>query len=177
MQNGIEKRPSRSAPNGSPVHLRVQDRRRSRSPDACPYFKVMSGIVEGRRASHQHAFERQASGWRISPRPSARRCSRLPNCTPAISASVAKAERYADRRHALRERRTASYSARSDTPEPSIAYAIAAKTRNDEDRMSTALAQDARRRPVAALLPRSADQGISAGRQRPAACGNRRSAG
>ena len=54
-------------------------------------------------------------------------------------------------------------------PEPSIAFAIEAKTRQDEDRMGTRGPQDSGRGPVAALLSRSADQGIPAGRQRPAA--------
>ena len=62
-------------------------------------------------------------------------------------------------------------------PEPSIAYAISAKTRQDEDRLGHAIQKILEEDPVAALLPRPADQGISARGQRPAACGGDRAAG
>ena len=53
-----------------------------------------------------------------------------------------------------------------EIPEPSIAYAISAKTRNDEDRLSTAIHKILEEDQVTALLPRSDDERVSAGRQR-----------
>ena len=147
--------------------VRVQNRRRSlRRPRHL--FQSDLRRAEKRRESDQRAHRRRGAAVRTSARCSGKTILPVTELHAGDIGARRQTEGHAHRRHAGRQSVAHRLSARESA---GALHRLRHRRQDAQRRRSHGQRdpEDSRRRPIPALLSRSADQGISAGRQRPAA--------
>ncbi len=132
------------------------------------YFKVYVRVHEERRQPRELSHGRRASAAHIGTL-LGKTITPVTEVRSRRHRRGREAQRNDDRRHALRQGSSIISVPAVQLPEPSIAYAIAAKTSSGRRPDGQCHPEDPRGGSVAPVLPRPADEGLPAGRQRAAA--------